>query len=147
MAEHNQLFDSYQEWVNRADRWLTRHPRFDGDEWTRPGENYRAICFDAKGRICRRGAELMRARDENAFPVRWIWPHQAVAAAMNEAAMAEAVNAALAELDADIDEMAEENEAHGFSLAPSLRVAEAHRILRAASISLRDALVSAEERQ
>lgn len=65
MAEHNQQFDSFQQWVNMASSWLTRR-----------GERERAICFDAKGRWCPMGREFMRARDEGAFPIRWLWPDQ-----------------------------------------------------------------------
>jgi len=65
MAEHNQQFKSFQEWVNKASSWLTRR-----------GPNVQAICYDAKGRHCRNGGDFMRARDEDAFPVRWIWPDQ-----------------------------------------------------------------------
>lgn len=69
MAEHNQQFKSHQEWVNKASSWLTRHPEWDG-------KSFRAICFDTKGRLCRIGKDFMRARDEDAFPVRWVWPDQ-----------------------------------------------------------------------
>ena len=69
MAEHNQQFDSFQEWVNKAPSWLTRHPDYKDP-------TFRAYCFDAKGRQCLIGRDFMRARDENAFPIRWIWPDQ-----------------------------------------------------------------------
>lgn len=69
MAEHDQQFDSFVQWVNKASSWLTRHPDFHE-------ERFRAICFDSKGRLCRVGADFMRARDEGAFPVHWIWPDQ-----------------------------------------------------------------------
>ena len=65
MAEHNQQFDNFQQWVNKAPSWLTRR-----------GTNVHAICYDTKGRLCRIGGDFMRARDENAFPVRWLWPEQ-----------------------------------------------------------------------
>jgi hypothetical protein len=35
-----------------------------------------AICFDSLGRHCTCGADFMRARDENTFPVRWLWPNE-----------------------------------------------------------------------
>jgi hypothetical protein len=70
MAEYNQQFDSFQEWVNKASSWLTRRQRWEGDNVMR------AICFDAKGRYCYSGEQFMRARDEKAFPVRWLWPDQ-----------------------------------------------------------------------
>lgn len=64
MAEHNQQFETYVRWVNKASSWLTRY------EGT-------AICFDMKGRQCKAGKDFMRARDEDCFPVRWIWDWQA----------------------------------------------------------------------
>lgn len=54
-------FTSYQHWVNKAQNWL-KSPSH------RP-----SICVDAKGRRCAIGADFMRARDENAFPVRYFW--------------------------------------------------------------------------
>lgn len=63
MAEHNQQFDTFVEWVNKASSWLTRR-----------GPYASAVCIDAKGRICQMGAHFMRARDEDTFPVRWVWP-------------------------------------------------------------------------
>lgn len=69
MAEHNQQFDSFEEWVNKASSWLTRHQLYDG-------KNFRAICFDAKGRLCQIGKDFTLARDEGAFPVKWMWPDQ-----------------------------------------------------------------------
>jgi hypothetical protein len=72
MAEHNQQFDSLQEWVNRGRSWLTRRHEIDSN-----GHPYnRAICFDMKGRLVQNGGDFMRARDEDAFPVRWLWPDQ-----------------------------------------------------------------------
>jgi len=73
MAEHNQQFDDHGQWVNKANSWLTRHPDY------RPQghhNSFRAICFDTKGRLCRNGGDFARARDEDAFPVRWLWPDQ-----------------------------------------------------------------------
>ena len=63
MAEHNQQFDSFTQWVNKASSWLTRY------EGT-------AICYDTKGRQCKNGGDMMRARDDASFPVRWIWDWQ-----------------------------------------------------------------------
>lgn len=57
-------FRSFSEWVNKAQSWL-KSPSH------RP-----AICIDAKGRRCTIGADMMRARDENAFPVRYFWECQ-----------------------------------------------------------------------
>jgi hypothetical protein len=69
MGEHNQSFPSYQTWASKASSWLTRHHRYDGKQ-------FRAICFDAKGRLCTCGADFMRADKDGAFPVRWLWPDQ-----------------------------------------------------------------------
>ncbi len=77
MAEHDQRFNSFQEWVNKAESWLTRHSLYDG-------KDFRALCFDTKGRICRIGKDFMLARDEGTFPVRWIWPDQIIEKLLNE---------------------------------------------------------------
>lgn len=63
MAEHDQRFDSYTQWVNKASSWLTRR-----------GPHVKAVCLDARNRLCAIGGDFMRARDEGAFPVRWLWP-------------------------------------------------------------------------
>lgn len=82
MGEQNQQFDNFDQWVNKASSWLTRYPlNKDGSDPACLSEDhkpdwYRASCFDAKGRPCLSGREFMRARDEDAFPVRWLWPHQ-----------------------------------------------------------------------
>lgn len=65
MAEHNQEFETFETWVNKAPSWLTQR-----------GKNERAICFDTAGRHCCCGGDMMRARDEGTFPVRWLWPDQ-----------------------------------------------------------------------
>lgn len=69
MAEYNQRFKSYEEWVNKAPSWLTRNPSYDA-------KNFRPICFDSIGEICRTGKDFMRARDRGTFPVHWVWPNQ-----------------------------------------------------------------------
>jgi hypothetical protein len=74
-----QRFDTFGEWVNRASSWLTAHPRHHNSEHNTDGWNghhFTAICFDTKGRVCRNGGDFMRARDEDCFPVRFIWPDQ-----------------------------------------------------------------------
>lgn len=77
-----QKFDSFELWVNRASRSLTAHPEYNDTEhgerkgWR--GHHFTALCFDSQGRRCRNGADMMRARDEHAFPVWWIWPDQIV---------------------------------------------------------------------
>lgn len=50
-------FKSFQEWVNKAPTWIDKD----------------AVCIDAKGRRCLIGADFQRARDEDAFPVRFFW--------------------------------------------------------------------------
>jgi hypothetical protein len=47
-------FHSFENWVNKAASWIG---------------GTGAICIDAKGRQCLRGADFQRARDEGAFPV------------------------------------------------------------------------------
>lgn len=46
------VFPNFQTWVNKASTWVNG-----------------GTCMDAKGRICKSGADMMRARDEDAFPV------------------------------------------------------------------------------
>lgn len=49
-------FATFTTWVNKAASWIG-------------GTN--PLCADAKDRICRNGGDMMRARDESAFPVRF----------------------------------------------------------------------------
>lgn len=51
-------FTTFETWVNKAQGWIGMG---------------NAVCIDAKGRRCLRGADMMRARDEGAFPVRFFW--------------------------------------------------------------------------
>lgn len=53
---HDGQFACFYTWVNKATSWIG-------------GTN--PICADARDRICRNGADFMRARDEDAFPVRF----------------------------------------------------------------------------
>lgn len=55
-------FDTFDDWVRRAQRVLSV-----------PAHKPGAICVDAKGRRCHIGADMARARDEGAFPVRYFW--------------------------------------------------------------------------
>ena len=72
MAEHDQRFDDFTQWANKASSWLTRHPEYrEGDAMP-----FRAICFDAKGRLCQHGGDFKRAHEEGTFPVYWLWPDQ-----------------------------------------------------------------------
>jgi hypothetical protein len=83
VGEREQSFDNFDQWVSCASRWLTRHPQYlntahptpVGDKGYR-GDHFTAICFDTAGRICRNGGDMMRARDEGCFPVRWVWPDE-----------------------------------------------------------------------
>jgi len=65
MAEHDQSFSTEQEWINKGSSWLTRR-----------GPNVKAICYDARGRLCTCGGDFMRATKEKTYPVFWIWPEQ-----------------------------------------------------------------------
>lgn len=72
MAEWNQQFDSKQEWINKGRSWLTRRQEMDSN-----GHPYfKAVCFDTKNRLVSCGGDFQRAEDEDAFPVRWLWPDQ-----------------------------------------------------------------------
>lgn len=80
MAEHNQQFDSYDEWLAKAELW------------TRKAKSTEApICFDSKGRVCTGSTGIMRARDDGAFPVRWLWPSQIPAIVTKAERMASAI--------------------------------------------------------
>jgi hypothetical protein len=59
-------FVTFGDWVNFATTRLTGTT----DE---RGVDVSAICVDALGRRCSIGAHFMRARDEDAFPVRYFW--------------------------------------------------------------------------
>lgn len=65
MSEFDQSFSTFEQWVAKASSWLMRR-----------SENVKAVCFDMKGRHCANGGDFQRARDESAFPVRWLWPDQ-----------------------------------------------------------------------
>lgn len=64
MSEATQSFSSFQEWINKATSWLTRHEKY--------GNYFHAICFDSTGRICKNGRDFETA----VYPVYWIWPDQ-----------------------------------------------------------------------
>lgn len=70
MSEHNQRFDTFVQWLDKAPSWLTRR-----------GPREHAVCFDTRGRVCTNGGDFGRARDDDAFPVRWMWPDQIAAMA------------------------------------------------------------------
>jgi hypothetical protein len=47
MAEHNQQFNTFQEWVNKGSSWLTRHQRLDSS-----GCRFNsAVCFDTNQKL------------------------------------------------------------------------------------------------
>lgn len=54
--QHDGEFNTFETWVCKATSWIG-------------GTN--PLCADAKDRICRNGGDMMRARDEGAFPVRF----------------------------------------------------------------------------
>lgn len=65
-------FRSHSDWVNRAQRALSSP------------SNRPAVCIDAKGRRCTIGADMARARDEGAFPVRYFWEFEAAPVAPHQ---------------------------------------------------------------
>lgn len=67
-------FDTHQQWVNKARSWLASPSHAP------------AVCIDAKGRRCTIGADMARARDEGAFPVRYFWECELPAAPAQETA-------------------------------------------------------------
>lgn len=58
-GEPDGSFRSFNTWVSKAASWIG---------WTG------ARCYDTQGRPCRTGEDMMRARDEDAFPVVWYMP-------------------------------------------------------------------------
>jgi len=76
-----QSFSCEQDWINRASRVLTCHPQYRNTEHDGPatgwrGPHFTTMCFDQKGRRCRNGGDFQRAKDDNAYPIWWIWPDQ-----------------------------------------------------------------------
>jgi hypothetical protein len=59
-------FRDHDDWVSFATARLTGARGSNGEAVT-------AICVDGLGRRCNNGRDMMRARDENAFPVRYFW--------------------------------------------------------------------------
>jgi hypothetical protein len=59
-------FCSFGDWVNFASKRLTVCTGSGG-------QKVDAICVDALGRRCSIGKDFMRARDEDAFPVRYFF--------------------------------------------------------------------------
>ncbi len=52
-------FNSYEQWVNKAQSWFSSASL----------DNGKAVCVDMAGRVCRIGRDFMRARDDGSFPV------------------------------------------------------------------------------
>lgn len=52
-------FTSFERWVAKASSWFPRHGATSSN----------SIAIDAKHRICSKGQDFMRARDEGSFPV------------------------------------------------------------------------------
>lgn len=50
-------FTTFETWVGKASSWIDKN----------------AVCIDAKGRRCLNGRDMLLARDEGAFPVRFFW--------------------------------------------------------------------------
>jgi hypothetical protein len=88
-------FRDFQDWANFAHKRLT--VAYDS-----AGQKLPAICVDTLGRRCHNGRDMMRARDEGAFPVRYFFEcreGQGVIAALQavEAAMMRKPDGSLAE--------------------------------------------------
>jgi hypothetical protein len=62
-------FASHADWVNKATVRLT-------GATGSVGQDVPPICVDAQGRRCHVGKDFARARDEDAFPVRYFWECQ-----------------------------------------------------------------------
>jgi hypothetical protein len=71
-------FQTFDDWVNFATKRLTGTRGMYGE--------VKSICVDARGRRCSIGGEFMRARDEDAFPVRYFFECVAPAAEREQAA-------------------------------------------------------------
>lgn len=52
-------FSNEQQWINKARLWFERSGVKKG--------NY--ICIDSVGRVCTKGAEFMRATEEDTYPI------------------------------------------------------------------------------
>ena len=80
VAVDGQAFPDFDDWLRRATRKLTSHPLYNNTEHAKGkgwhGDHFVALCFDQKGRRCKCGGDMQRARDEGAFPVWWVWPDQ-----------------------------------------------------------------------
>lgn len=74
-------FATHGDWVNFATKRLTGTTGMYGVE-------AKAICVDARGRRCLGGGDMARARDEDAFPVRYFF--ECVPAASQPVPQAEA---------------------------------------------------------
>lgn len=85
-----EYLDTHAGWASKATpcdlvpRWAGEFPTFDSWVWFASkvltgvrgqtcGNQVGAICVDRFGRRCSIGGDFMRARDEDAFPVRYFW--------------------------------------------------------------------------
>jgi hypothetical protein len=59
-------FETFQQWVNKAPSWYATSGL---SSCKACGDVRHAVAVDAAGRICRNGAQFMRARDDGSFPV------------------------------------------------------------------------------
>ena len=80
VAIEGQFFTSMQQWITRASRDLTSHPDYlntqHGEKTGFRGHHFTAMCFDQQGRRCRIGKDFIRAKEEDAYPIWWVWPDQ-----------------------------------------------------------------------
>ena len=53
-------FSCFHQWVNKTHSWYRQHD----------ANSNNSLAIDAKGRVCMRGKDFMRARDEESFPVK-----------------------------------------------------------------------------
>ena len=53
------VFHTFQQWVNHASSRLGGYDK----------REYKLLCIDKEGLACENGADFMKARDENRFPV------------------------------------------------------------------------------
>lgn len=62
-------FTDFDDWVN----WASRRIGENASPVDGCGHQQEAICVDTKGWRCQVGADFMRARDENTFPIYYFW--------------------------------------------------------------------------
>lgn len=104
----DQKFDTLSDWVNFGHLRLTDHPDYNNTEhsdrrlyWR--GHHFTALCFDSLGRRCREGADFMRAVNDMAFPVWWIWPDQIITLFRNQSDEIARLEKTIAEQEHDLN--------------------------------------------